>query len=102
MSAPNAVWTIAFKRQLRTQDGIYCYPLTVVDGFSRYLLVCKGLSTPNHVGVRRALKRAFREYGLPEIIPSYNGSLFASQAVPRISRLAVWCIRVGTPPGLIQ
>ena len=38
MSAPNAVWTIDFKGQFRTQDGIYCYPLTLVDGFSRYLL----------------------------------------------------------------
>ena len=102
MSAPNAVWTIDFKGQFRTQDGIYCYPLTVVDGFSRYLLVCKGLTSPNHDGVHRALERAFREYGLPEIIRSDNGSPFASQAIRRISRLAVWWIRLGISPELIE
>ena len=74
MSAPNSVWTIDFKGQFRTQDGIYCHPLTVVDGFSRYLLVCKGLLSTNHDGVHNALQRAFREYGLPQIIRSDNGT----------------------------
>ena len=41
--APNDVWSADFKGQFKTGDGIYCYPLTVADGFSRYLLGCQGL-----------------------------------------------------------
>jgi putative transposase len=102
MSSPNVVWTIDFKGQFRTQDGIYCYPLTLVDGFSRYLLVCKGLETTNHDGVERALRRAFREFGLPQIIRSDNGTPFATQAIRRLSRLHVWWIRLGICPELIE
>src|SRR6185436_2359028 len=102
MAAPNTVWTIDFKGHFRTQDGIYCYPLTVVDGFSRYLLACKGLPHPSHDGVYRTLERTFREYGLPEILRSDNGAPFASQAIRRLSRLAVWWIRLGIAPELIE
>jgi putative transposase len=102
MSAPNSVWTIDFKGQFRTQDGIYCHPLTVVDGFSRYLLVCKGLLSTNHDGVHNALQRAFREYGLPQIIRSDNGTPFATQAIRRLSRLHAWWIRLGIWPELIE
>ena len=41
--APNAIWSADFKGQFKTLDGRYCYPLTVQDGFSRYLLACQGL-----------------------------------------------------------
>jgi len=102
MSAPNSVWTMDFKGQFRTRDGIYCYPLTIVDGFSRYLLVCKGLTSTNHDGVQKALQRAFREYGLPEIIRSDNGTPFATQAIRRLSRLHVWWIRLGIYPETIE
>jgi putative transposase len=102
MSAPNSVWTIDFKGQFRTADGLYCYPLTVVDGFSRYLLVCKALYGTTHHGVEKALLRAFREFGLPAIIRSDNGTPFASQAIRRISRLHVWWIRLGIVPELIE
>lgn len=102
MAAPNAVWTIDFKGQFRTQDGRYCYPLTLVDGFSRYLLACKGLAHPTHDGVHRILERAFHAYGLPDIIRSDNGTPFASQAIRRLSRLGVWWIRLGIIPELIE
>ena len=102
MSEPNSVWTIDFKGQFRTLDGIYCYPLTVVDGFSRYLLVCKGLASTHHDGVQSALQRAFREYGLPTIIRSDNGTPFATQAIRRLSRLHAWWIRLGIQPELIE
>ena len=102
MSGPNVVWTIDFKGQFRTADGIYCYPLTVQDGFSRFVLVCKALSGPTHDGVEQALRRAFRHYGLPTIIRSDNGTPFASQALRRISRLHVWWIRLGITPELIE
>src|SRR5204863_582411 len=76
--------------------------LTVQDGFSRFLLVCKALYGTTHDGVEKALLRAFREYGLPTIIRSDNGTPFASQAIRRISRLHVWWIRLGIVPELIE
>jgi len=43
MTEPNEIWTADFKGQFKTRDGLYCFPLTVVDGYSRYLLACQGL-----------------------------------------------------------
>ncbi len=90
MSAPNAVWSADFKGQFKTRDGVYCYPLTVSDGFSRYLLGCQGLRSPCEQLVRPVLTRLFEEYGLPWIIRTDNGSPFASTALGRLSRLSVW------------
>ena len=73
ITAVNEVWTTDFKGEFRTGDGLYCYPLTLRDGFSRFVLRCDGF-WPQH-GRRRAdrFDRAFREYGLPERIRSDNG-----------------------------
>ncbi len=78
MDAPNAVWTADFKGHFKTRDGQYCYPLTVVDGFSRYLLACQALLSTAHEGVYAVFLRLFREYGLPCVIRSDNGVPFAS------------------------
>jgi len=102
MDAPNAVWTTDFKGQLRTGDGVYCYPLTVADGCSRYLLACRGLLSVETVGVRGAFERLFREYGLPARIRSDNGIPFATAALGRLSALSVWWIKLGITPGLIE
>ena len=96
MAAPNVVWTADFKGEFRTQDGAWCYPLTVVDGFSRYLLTCYGLEGPRTVESQRVFGRVFREYGLPHILRTDNGEPFASPTtVGRLSRLSVWWIRLG-------
>ena len=78
VGAPNAVWSADFKGQFRPGDGRYCYPLTVLDGFSRYLLVCRGLLTTVTEEVRPWFVRAFRLYGLPLAIRTDNGPPFAS------------------------
>jgi transposase InsO family protein len=80
MDAPNAVWTTDFKGQFRTGDGTSCYPLTVLDGYSRYLLACRGLPSVETTGARAVFERLFREYGLPERIRSDNGVPFATSA----------------------
>jgi transposase len=80
MDAPNATWTTDFKGQFRTRDGVYCYPLTVCDGFSRYLLACRGLPSVETVGARPVFERLFRDYGLPTRIRSDNGVPFATSA----------------------
>lgn len=102
MDAPNAVWTADFKGEFKTGDGRYCYPLTVVDGYSRYLLACRGLQSTEHVGVVPVFEGLFERYGLPKVIRTDNGVPFASQAVRRISRLQVWWIKLGIRPELIE
>jgi putative transposase len=82
--APNSVWSADFKGHFKTRDGIYCYPLTVQDGFSRYLLGCQGLAGTTYAGWRRVFTRLFHEFGLPERIRTDNGSPFASMALGRL------------------
>jgi putative transposase len=102
MTEPNEIWTIDFKGQFKTRDGLYCFPLTVVDGYSRYLLGCRAFLNTKAEGTRKALTAIFREYGLPSIIRSDNGTPFASGAIGRISRLSVWWLRLGIYPELIE
>lgn len=103
MTAPNDVWTIDFKGQFRTSDRAWCYPLTVMDGASRYLLACVGLVGPQTAPTRLVVDRLFREFGLPRRIRSDNGVPFASPtALARLSILAVRWIRLGIIPELIQ
>ena len=100
-SAPNEVWTTDFKGQFRTRDAQLCYPLTLCDAFSRYLLTCRGMLAPTTVGAFAAFRRAFREFGLPTMIRSDNGEPFAAPSLGRLSRLSVWWIRLGIRPDLI-
>jgi putative transposase len=100
--APNALWTLDFKGQFRTRDGRYCYPLTVADDFSRYLLGCQALLQPTRVLVRPVLTRLFQQYGLPERIRTDNGAPFASCALARLSQLSVWLLQCGIRPELIE
>ena len=100
-SAPNEVWTTDFKGQFRTRDAQLCYPLTLCDAFSRYLLTCRGMLAPTTMGAFAAFRRAFREFGLPTMIRSDNGEPFAAPSLGRLSRLSVWWIRLGIRPDLI-
>jgi hypothetical protein len=100
--APNSVWSADFKSHFKTRDGIYCYPLTVQDGFSRYLLGCQGLGGTTYAGARRVFTRLFHEYGLPTRIRTDNGVSFASMALGRLSRLSIWWIKLGILPDLIE
>lgn len=102
MDKPNAVWTIDFKGHFRTRDGVYCYPLTLADGHSRFILGCQGFLSPCHDSTKKTLTRLFREFGLPRIIRSDNGTPFASSAIGRISKLSVWWIKLGIYPELIE
>lgn len=99
---PNQVWCTDFKGHFRTQDGRWCYPLTISDHASRYLLACRGLERPTGAQARPWFEWVFREYGLPEAIRSDNGSPFASTGLARLSSLAVWWIRLGIHPERIR
>lgn len=103
MTAPNDTWTIDFKGHFPTRDGVWCYPLTVMDGASRFLLACVALAGTRTMPTRAVLERLFREYGVPQRIRSDNGVPFAGPTtLARLSVLAVWWIRLGIIPELIQ
>ena len=103
LEAPNAEWSIDFKGQFPTRDGVVCYPLTVMDRFSRYLLACRALAAPRSQPTRAVLERLFLDYGLPDRIRSDNGVPFAGPTtLARLSRLSVWFIRLGIAPELIE
>lgn len=100
---PNDVWCADFKGQFLLRGGRYCYPLTVTDGVSRYLLECRSLPGIHEKPARRALEQLFREYGMPQAIRTDNGPPFASTlAVCGLSRLAVWLVRLGIRPERIE
>lgn len=100
--APNQLWCVDFKGQFLTRDGNYCYPLTITDRYSRFLLACHAMPAINSDATRAVFEGLFRRYGLPAAIRSDNGVPFASQALGRISRLSVWWLRLGIRPELIQ
>lgn len=98
----NAVWSGDFKGQFRMGDGKLCYPFTLTDNYSRYLIGCWGLTRPTYEQTQPKLERAFREYGLPEAIRTDNGAPFASIALGGLSRLSVWLIKLGIKPERIE
>ncbi len=102
ISGPNAVWTTDFKGELRTRDRQYCYPLTLKDRFSRYLLEGRGLRSTVTAGARPSMERVFRKYGLPSGIVCDNGSPFGSRALCGLSQLSVWWLKLGIEPLYIQ
>ena len=91
----NDVWTLDHKGQFRTGDGALCYPLTVADGYSRYLPACEAHGGTSYQAARGSLERLFRERGLPRRVRSDNGSPFASTGAGRLTRLSVWWLKLG-------
>ena len=94
-AAPNDLWTADFKGQFRTGNRIYCYPLTIADQHTRFLLTCHGLLSTETATARPVFERAFREYGLPVAIRTDNGVPFATLAIHGLSYLNVWWMRLG-------
>lgn len=99
---PNDVWSVDFKGQFKTQDGTWCYPLTVMDHEARYLLACERFTGPQFEPTKKVFEVLFREYGLPWRIRSDNGAPFASTSPGGLSRLSIWWIRLGITPERID
>lgn len=94
--SPNDLWCVDFKGEFRLGNRDYCYPLTVTDHASRYLLMCEALETTREAPVIDAFGRLFAERGLPDAIRSDNGVPFASpNGLYNLSKLAVWWLRLG-------
>jgi transposase InsO family protein len=96
--APNETWTGDYKGPFRTLDGKYCYPLTIQDAHTRFLLTCDALLSNRTEEALPAFERTFREYGLPRVIRTDNGPPFASPTPLRLTRLNVWWIKLGITP----
>lgn len=93
---PNDLWCADFKGEFRLGDGRYCYPLTVTDQASRYLLACEALESTKEAPVIEAFVRLFKDSGLPAAIRSDSGVPFASpNGLYNLSRLSVWWLRLG-------
>jgi transposase InsO family protein len=99
---PNQIWSADFKGDFVLGNGRRCYPLTLSDNFSRYLLLCRALEHPSYEAVRPWFERAFRQYGLPYSIRTDNGAPFASLALGGISELSKWWIQLGIRPERIE
>ena len=98
----NQVWCADFKGHFKTGNGNRCNPLTISDYSSRYLLCCRHLDRMSYKLTRMRFERVFREYGLPEVIRTDNGTPFASRGLGGLSRLSYWWIRLGVHPERIE
>jgi transposase InsO family protein len=102
VSGANDSWSADFKGQFRTGDGIYCYPLTVTDNYSRYIVGCQALSGTLLEPTKATFTRLFKEHGLPRSIKTDNGVPFSAPTLGRLSRLSVWWLKLGVMPVLTE
>jgi putative transposase len=93
---PNDLWCADYKGEFMLADHRYCYPLTISDFASRYLLACEALGSTKETYAFTVFERVFKEFGLPKAIRTDNGVPFASpHALFGLSKLAVWWLRLG-------
>ena len=100
--APNDVWSADFRGQFKTTHGTYCYPLTVTDGYSRFLLRCQALRSTSVAEAKPVFLRLFQEFGLPRRIRTDNGVPFATNTLGRLSQLSAWWVQLGVLPEFIK
>ena len=93
---PNHLWCADFKGEFRLGNRQYCYPLTVTDQASRFILLCEALGSIKEATAFTALQRLFEERGLPDAMRTDNGLPFASpNGLYNLSKLSVWWLRLG-------
>ena len=98
----NSVWSADYKGDFKLGDHNRCYPLTVSDNYSRYLLACQGLPNTRYEHAKAVFERLFYQYGLPRSVRTDNGAPFASTAFGGLSRLSAWWVRLGIRPERIE
>jgi putative transposase len=96
------LWTTDFKGEFKTLNGEYCYPLTIMDEHTRFIIEIKGFPAINQEKVMNVFKDAFKKHGKPKAIKSDNGAPFASIGIARLSKLSAWWIKLGILPVLTQ
>ena len=101
-SAPGQSWSADFKGDFRLGNGQRCYPLTLTDNHSRFILQCRALDRMTTGAVKPWFEWVFREYGLPDTLRTDNGAPFASLAAGGLSQLSKWWVRLGIRPERIR
>lgn len=101
-AAANQVWSADFKGWFRCGDGSRCDPLTMSDGYSRFLLRCQAMPGMDERSAQGVMEAAFREYGMPARMRTDNGEPFGSVGLGGLSRLSVWWLKLGIEPERIQ
>lgn len=95
-TSPNDLWCADFKGEFMLSDKRYCYPLTITDFATRYLICCDALTSTRAEPAFTVFERAFKDFGLPRVIRTDNGTPFASaSAIFGLSKLSVWWLRLG-------
>jgi putative transposase len=93
---PNDLWCADYKGEFMPADRRYCYPLTITDFASRYLIACEALQSTREAYAFTVFENVFKEFGLPNAIRTDNGVPFASpNALFNLSKLSVWWLRLG-------
>ena len=100
--SPNMSWSADYKGQFHLKNGQVCYLLTISDNYSRYLLECEALPGPRLNETKFVFEKVFREYGLPEVIRTDNGTPFAGRCIGGLSTLSIWLIQLGIVPERIE
>lgn len=96
--SPNQLFSADYKGQFLTGSGVWCYPLTIMDHASRFLLACHSMANTNFLETQAVFTEVFRENGLPERIRTDNGVPFASKGRAGLSQLSIWWLRLGIIP----
>lgn len=102
IGAPHNVGGADFKGHVKTGDGLYCSPLTITEGYSRFLLGCPALSSTSVAEAKPGFTRVFNAFGLPQCIRTDNGVPFATNTLARLSQLSAWRVRLGILPEFIE
>jgi transposase InsO family protein len=93
--APNDIWCIDYKGQFLLGDRSYCYPLTITDQASRFILSCEGMAAISDEAARNTCEEVFRTYGLPSVMRSDNGAPFASVGLGGLTKLSAYWLLLG-------
>lgn len=101
-TSANQVWSADYKGQFRLGNGKYCYPLTITDNYSRFLLSCDGMYRPMLKETKNYFEKAFYLYGLPDAIKTDNGKPFAGNGLGGLSQLSIWWLKLGILPERIK
>jgi putative transposase len=92
---PNDLWCADYKGQFRLGNRSYCYPLTITDHFSRFIIACEALEDTTSINAIPVFENAFKEYGLPTAIRTDNGAPFSTRGLLGLSKLSVWWLKLG-------
>lgn len=91
--------TADYKGQFRMGNGALCYPLTVADPFSRYVMAIDAMASTHMLPAKAAFERVFRRYGVPRQMITDNGTPFCSAgSLAGLTQLSRWWIELGIVP----